>query len=72
MISANGTVKLMDPSMATNSPFNVTPGYLYSPELLSHNLFSLECSSGAENIDFFSNDIFALGLLMLQLGIFNK
>lgn len=37
VVSQNGIVKLIDPSLATSSPLQLMPGYLYSPELLQFN-----------------------------------
>jgi hypothetical protein len=36
-ISHDGTVRLVDPCLASSSPLLLTPGYFYSPELLSYN-----------------------------------
>lgn len=35
VLSPNGTVKLIDPSLASSSPLNLIYGYYYSPELLA-------------------------------------
>lgn len=35
VIASNGTVKLIDPALATSSPLNLISGYYYSPELLA-------------------------------------
>jgi hypothetical protein len=33
---SDGTIKIVDPSIASASPLSVTEGYYYSPELLNH------------------------------------
>jgi hypothetical protein len=37
LISGDGTVKLVDPCLATSSPLRLVTGYHYSPELLAYN-----------------------------------
>ena len=37
VISNDGLVKLIDPSLASSSPLDLISGYYYSPELLSLN-----------------------------------
>ena len=70
--------------MASSSPFYLTDGYYYSSELLSHNArlqqqkskskssSSSSLSMLPEDIDFFKNDIFCMGLIVLELGLPNR
>ena len=60
----------MDPSIASNSPFNLDEGYYYSPELLKNNIQMLKDPDNTlQEIDFFKNDIFVLGMIMLEIGL---
>ena len=75
VISNDGVVKLIDPSLASSSPLDLISGYHYSPELLSlnckaaHNKKSSISNSEVENIDFFKSDVFVLGLFIVELGL---
>lgn len=52
VVSAIGTVKLIDPSLASNSPFHLISGYYYSPELLSYNLSQSKLNSNPACLSF--------------------
>lgn len=61
---ADGVIKVVDPSIASSSPFSLREGYYYSPELLSHIQGKEE-----EDPDIFKNDLFCLALCLLHCGL---
>lgn len=71
-------MKLIDPSLASSSPLTLIYGYYYSPELLCFNSIQNQGKSlnfsqtDLDDIDFFKNDIFVLGLLVLELGLLSN
>jgi hypothetical protein len=66
-IAADGTVKVVDPSIATSSPFNLLEGYYYSPEIM--NYFRDQDSTCTEDIDIFKSDVFSLALCVVHSAL---
>lgn len=66
-VAPDGTVKVVDPSIATSSPFNLLEGYYYSPEIME--FFKQSEPVATEDIDIFKSDVFSLGLCVLHAAL---
>ena len=61
-ITPDGLVKIVDPSIASSSPFNFMEGYYYSPEILKY----YATNEQDEGINIFKSDIFSLAVCLIQ------
>ena len=63
-LSETGFIKICDPTAATSSPYEITSGYFYSPEILR----SINGGTN-EEVNIFKSDTFALGCCILELSL---
>lgn len=64
-ITQDGLVKIIDPSIASSSPFNLTEGYYYSPEILKYYASSQQ----DEGVNIFKSDVFILAACMMHVAL---
>ena len=61
---SDGMVKVVDPSIASSSPFMISDGYYYSPELLEQTL-----RQEGDSMEIFRNDVFSLAMCIIHCGL---
>ena len=66
-IASDGTIQVVDPSVATSSPFVLQEGYYYSPEIMEY--FRSPDDVATEDLDIFKSDVFALGMCVLHAAL---
>lgn len=66
-IANDGTIRVVDPSIATSSPFVLQEGYYYSPEIMEYFRSPEEVST--EDLDIFKSDVFSLGMCVLHAAL---